>query len=140
MAIDVIISPEIEVARAIERRLQLPGAFDVQPLANSKVSLVGLHCTEDTPIINTPLRQLTALFPDLHIVVIGISRDGRGFMPTPDHALRAGDECYVVAAARHTSRTTVASGHDETERSADEPRGGGGGGRSAVRSGRRHQK
>src|SRR3546814_4569181 len=40
MAIDVIISPEIEVARAIERRLQLPGAFDVQPLANSKVSLV----------------------------------------------------------------------------------------------------
>src|SRR3546814_4560589 len=54
MAIDVIISPEIEVARAIERRLQLPGAFDVQPLANSKVSLVGLHCSEDTPIINTP--------------------------------------------------------------------------------------
>src|SRR3546814_3867553 len=27
MPIDVIISPEIEVARAIERRLQLPGAF-----------------------------------------------------------------------------------------------------------------
>src|SRR3546814_12616354 len=67
MAIDVIISPEIEVARAIERRLQLPGAFDVQPLANSKVSLVGLHCSEDTPIINKPLPQLPALFPHLQI-------------------------------------------------------------------------
>src|SRR3546814_16827382 len=70
MAIDVIISPEIEVARAIERRLQIPGAFAVQPLPNSTISLVGLHCSEDTTIINPPLRQLTPLFPDLHIVVI----------------------------------------------------------------------
>src|SRR3546814_18788660 len=91
MAIDGMSSPEIEGARARERRLQLPGAFDVQPLANSKVSLVGLHCSEDTPIINTPLRQLTALFPDLHIVVIGISRDGKGFVPTPDDDMRAGE-------------------------------------------------
>src|SRR3546814_18631830 len=59
MAIDVIISPEIEVARAIERPLQLPGAFDVQPLANSTVSLVGLHCSRATPTIHTPLRQPT---------------------------------------------------------------------------------
>src|SRR3546814_236703 len=115
MPIDVIISPEIEVARAIERRLQLPGAFEVQPLANGKVSLVGLHCKEDTPIINTPLRQLTALFPDLHIVVIGISRDGRGFVPTPDDDMRAGDEVYVVADTRHLSRTMAAFGHEEKE-------------------------
>src|SRR3546814_16321931 len=86
MPIDVIISPEIEVARAIERRLQLPGAFEVQPLANGQVSLVGLHCKEDTPIINTPLRQLTALFPDLHIVVLGLSRDGRGLVPKDGRA------------------------------------------------------
>src|SRR3546814_8429395 len=113
MPIDVIISPEIEVARAIERRLQLPGAFEVQPLANGKVSLVGLHCKEDTPIINTPLRQLTALFPDLHVVVIGISRDGRGFVPTPDDDMRAGDEVYVVADTRDRKRTMAAFGHEE---------------------------
>jgi trk system potassium uptake protein TrkA len=39
----VIISPEIEVARAIARRLELPGAFEVIPLADGKVSLIGVH-------------------------------------------------------------------------------------------------
>jgi trk system potassium uptake protein TrkA len=115
MPIDVIISPEIEVARAIERRLQLPGAFDVQPLADGKVSLIGLHCSEDTPVINTPLRQLTALFPDLHIVVIGISRDGKGFVPTPDDDMRAGDDVYLVADTGHLGRTMAAFGHEEKE-------------------------
>ncbi|HAQ32518.1 MAG TPA: Trk system potassium transport protein TrkA, partial [Rhodospirillaceae bacterium] len=33
MPIDVIISPETEVARAIWRGLQIPGAFDSIPLA-----------------------------------------------------------------------------------------------------------
>src|SRR5918992_371088 len=38
MPIDVIISPELEVARAISRRLVTPGAFDVIPLADGRVS------------------------------------------------------------------------------------------------------
>src|SRR3546814_18351663 len=109
MPIDVIISPEIEVARAIERRLQLPGAFEVQPLANGKVSLVRLHCKEDTPILNTPLRQLTALFPDLHIVVIGLSPSGRGFVPLPADDLRPGDAGYVVADPRPPPPTTTST-------------------------------
>ena len=33
LPIDIIISPEIEVARAIGRRLKVPGAFDMIPLA-----------------------------------------------------------------------------------------------------------
>ncbi|MDX1736847.1 MAG: NAD-binding protein, partial [Alphaproteobacteria bacterium] len=37
LPIDVIISPEIEVARAINRRLHVPGAFDMIPMANDKV-------------------------------------------------------------------------------------------------------
>src|SRR3546814_14959724 len=41
MPIDVIISPAIEVARAIERRLQLPGAFEVQ---RSEERRVGKEC------------------------------------------------------------------------------------------------
>src|SRR3546814_11659560 len=65
--------------------------------------------------MNPPLRPLTPLFPELHIVVIGISRDGRGFVPTPDDDMRAGDEVYVVADTRHLSRTMAAFGHEEKE-------------------------
>ncbi len=115
MPIDVIISPELEVAKAIGRRLELPGAFDVLPLADGKVSMVGIHCTEDTPVINTPLRQLTALFPELHIVVVGVYRDGKGLIPDADEQLLPGDNIYVVAETSHLDRAMSAFGHEEKE-------------------------
>ncbi len=115
MPIDVIISPEIEVAKAIGRRLELPGAFDVLPLADGKVSMIGIQCTEDTPVIHTPLRQLTALFPELHIVVVGVYRDGKGLIPTADDQLLPGDIIYVVAETSHLARAMSAFGHEEKE-------------------------
>ena len=115
MPIDVIISPELEVAQAIGRRLEVPGAFDVHPLANGKVSMIGLHCTADTPILNTPLRQLTALFPEMNIVVVGIWRDAEGFVPRPETELQEGDDVYFVAETAHVARAMSAFGHEETE-------------------------
>ncbi|MFQ6017866.1 MAG: Trk system potassium transporter TrkA [Kiloniellaceae bacterium] len=115
MPIDVIISPEIEVARAIERRLEVPGAFDVHPLADGKVSMIGLHCTDDTPILETPLRELTALFPELHIVVVGIWRDSQGIVPRPEDELLPGDDVYFVAETAHLTRAMAAFGHEEKE-------------------------
>ena len=115
LPIDVIISPELEVARAIERRLHIPGAFDVHPLANGKVSMIGVRCTEETPILDTPLRQLTALFPELNIVVVGIWRDGMGIVPRPEHELNVGDDIYFVAETAHLARAMAAFGHEEKE-------------------------
>lgn len=115
MPIDVIISPEVEVARGIERRLQIPGAYDVHPLANGKVSMIGVHCTETTPILGTPLRELTGLFPDLHITVVGIWRDGLGIVPSPEDELLAGDDVYFVAETSHLSRAMATFGHEEKE-------------------------
>jgi len=115
LPIDVIISPEIEVARAIERRLQVPGAFDMIPLADNKVKVVGVVCGQNCPIINTPLRQLTGLFPDLNIEVIGIVRGDRAIIPSGDDQMLAGDEVYFVADTRHVPRAMAAFGHEEPE-------------------------
>lgn len=115
LPIDVIISPEIEVARAIIRRLQVPGALDVIPLANDRVRLIGVRCTEDTPLINTPIRQLAVLFPDLNIVLIGIIRQGRALVPTPEDQMLVGDEAYFVVDTQHIDRAMIAFGHEEQE-------------------------
>ena len=64
MPIDVIISPERQVARAVSSRLRVPGAFETISLVEDKVKLVGVRCEEDCPVVNTPLRQLTQLFPE----------------------------------------------------------------------------
>ena len=90
MPIDVIISPELEVARAIARRLEVPGATEVTPFADDRVRLIAARCGPDCPILDTPLRQLTFLFPDLHLICVGIIRDGHLFVPSGDDHLIAG--------------------------------------------------
>lgn len=104
LPIDVIISPEVEIGKSILRRLNMPGAFDVVPFADGRVQLLGIKITEDTPIIDTPIRQINDLFPGLHAVVVGIKRDGEIFTPTPDDPLVPGDEAYFVTLTEQAAR------------------------------------
>jgi len=115
LPIDVIISPEIEVARAITRRLRVPGTIDVIPLANDKVRLIGVRCTAQCPLIHTPLRQLTVLFPDLAIVIIGIVREGKAIVPGPEDQMQEGDEVYFVVDTGHVERAMAAFGREDPE-------------------------
>ncbi|MBP7337752.1 Trk system potassium transporter TrkA [Niveispirillum sp.] len=115
MPIDFIISPEIEVARAVSRRLQVPGAFDMIPLADGLVKVIGVVCSQSCPIINTPLRQLTGLFPDLAIEVVAIIRGDRQFIPCGNDQMLPGDEVYFVADTNHVARAMAAFGHEERQ-------------------------
>ncbi len=115
LPIDVIISPEIEIARAIARRLAAPGAFEMIPLADGRVRVTGVRCTAECPVINTPLRQLTGLFPDLNIAVLAILRGGRIIVPTGDSQMLAGDDVYFAVDSEHVSRAMSAFGHEEPE-------------------------
>ncbi len=115
MPIDVIISPELEVARAILRRLFVPGAIDSIPLADGMVRAIAVRCGEDCPVINTPLRQLTGIFPDLNIVVVGINRGDAMLVPTADDQMLAGDEVYFIADNDHVARAMSVFGHEEPE-------------------------
>ena len=57
MPIDVIISPEVEVAKAITEQLGVPGAFNVISLEDDQIRVVGLSCDESCPLLNTPLKH-----------------------------------------------------------------------------------
>ncbi len=105
LPIDVIISPEREVAEAALRRLAAPAAFDTESFADDKVQLIGLTLEEDCAVINTPLRQLSELFSTLRAVVVGVRRDGKLFVPDPNDQLFAGDQIYLVAATEDVPRT-----------------------------------
>lgn len=115
MPIDVRISPEIEVARAVRRRMHVPGAFDVIAMGLGKVQVIGTRLNEDCPILDTPIRQLSALFPDLAIVIVTILRDGKTIVPSPDDQMLADDEIYFVADEQHVRRAMAAFGHEEPE-------------------------
>ena len=115
MPIDVIISPELEVARAVGRRLEVPGASDMASFADDKVRVIGVRIDAECPIINTQLRQLTELFPGLSIRVLGIFRGGETITPTGDDQMVPGDEVYFAADRAHVKRALAAFGHEERE-------------------------
>ncbi len=115
LPIDLIISPEIEVARAIERRLQLPGALDMLPFGDGRLRVIAVRCQDGCPIVNTPLRQLTEIFPNLNILILGIMRGDNLIVPRGDDQMLVGDEVYFVADSKHVERSMAAFGHEEKE-------------------------
>ncbi|MSO65458.1 MAG: Trk system potassium transporter TrkA [Alphaproteobacteria bacterium] len=115
MPIDVIISPEIEVARAVTRRLHVPGATDAIGFVDDLVQVVAVDIAENCPIIDTPLRQLTELFPDLHIRVFGIVRGDTIITPSAEDRILVGDEVYFVVETGQVARGMAAFGHEEKE-------------------------
>ncbi len=115
LPIDVIISPELEVAEMVLKRIAMPGATDVVAFGEGRIAMVAIECMEECPIVDTPLSQLTELFPDLNATVVGVSRGGRLFVPRSGDQLLAGDLAYVVAAKEHVRRTLGLFGHDEQE-------------------------
>ncbi|WP_166415600.1 Trk system potassium transporter TrkA [Cochlodiniinecator piscidefendens] len=105
MPIDVVISPEREVAEAALRRLSAPSAFETELFLEDKSQLLGLMLEDDCPVLNTPLRQLTDLFSTLSAVVVGVRREGSLFAPEPGDQLFAGDEVYVFTNVQDVART-----------------------------------
>ncbi len=112
LPIDVTISPEMAVGDMILKRLKLPGSFETAIFADGAVTMIGVHCGEQCPLLDTPLRQLTELFPDLMARITGISRGGHLFVPDADDQLLAGDEVYVIVRSDHVHRTLKAFGED----------------------------
>ncbi|MBX3569273.1 MAG: Trk system potassium transporter TrkA [Rhizobiaceae bacterium] len=115
LPIDVIISPELEVGEMVLRRIALPGATEVVRFADKKIAVLGIECLDDCPVINTPLSQLSHLFPDLMSTVVGVSRAGKLFIPRSADQLFAGDLAYVVTTNEQVRRTLALFGHEEPE-------------------------
>ncbi len=105
LPIDVVISPEREVAEAALQRLAAPSTFDTESFMNGRAQLLGISLDEDCPVLNTPLRQLTDLFSTLRAIVVGIRREGRLFAPEPNDQLFADDQIYVFTHVEDVNRT-----------------------------------
>jgi len=112
MPIDVVISPEVEVARGILRRLRTPGAFDLDGLAGGRVQLLGIHATDPTAeVIGATLASLSADRAGAGYRVVAIQRRGRVFLPNPAERIAVGDDVYVLTEPAGVARVMAAFGH-----------------------------
>tara|TARA_B110000008_G_scaffold242811_1_gene251459 strand:- start:236 stop:1339 length:1104 start_codon:yes stop_codon:yes gene_type:complete len=105
LPIDVVISPEQEVAEAALQRLAAPAAFDKETFLKGLVQIIGIELGSDCPVIDTPLKQLTDLFASLRALVVAIRRNGNLFVPTSNDQMFEGDQIYLIVNSDDVSRT-----------------------------------
>ncbi|MDB9738969.1 Trk system potassium transporter TrkA [Candidatus Pelagibacter sp.] len=113
LPIDVIISPEIEIAKSIQRKLEAPGSLDNVPFANNKIRLLEILIDANCPIKDINLNELTKKFPKLNSNIMGVIRDGRFILLKKTDVMLKDDKAYVVINASQMNETLIAFGHTE---------------------------
>ncbi len=111
--IDVIISPEIEVAKSLFRRLEAPGALDNVPFVNDKVKMLEISIEKDCPIIDIPLKNLTLKYPDFRANIVGALRKDKFIFLKKNDKMLEGDNVYVVVSSDQLNQILKAFGHEE---------------------------
>ena len=113
LPIDVIISPEIEIAKSIQRKLEAPGALDSVPFAENKIRLLEILINDNCKLSNIKLNDLTKNHPNLDANIIGIIRDEKFIIPKKNDHVQKDDKIYVIINSSQMSETLEIFGRDE---------------------------
>jgi len=113
LPIDVIISPELEIAKSIQRKLEAPGALDNVPFADNKIRLLEILIDEKCPIVNIQLNELTKKFPKLNANILGVVRNEKFIFLKKNDLMKKNDKAYVIINSSQMKETLSAFGHNE---------------------------
>ena len=113
LPIDYVISPEIEIAKSILRKLEAPGALDNVPFAENKVRLLEIQIDEKCPIFGIKLNDLTKKFPKLNAYILGVVREDKFIILKKNDSLNHNDKAYVIVNSGKIQETLKVFGHNE---------------------------
>ena len=114
LPIDFVISPEIEIAKSIHRKLESPGSSDNVPFANNNIRLLEILVDERCPINNIKLNELTKKFPKLNANILGVVRDDKFIFLKKNDVMKKNDKAYVAINASQIQETLEAFGHNDS--------------------------
>ena len=113
LPIDVIISPEIEIAKSLQRKLEAPGALDNVPFADNRIRLLEILINEKCSLKDIKLNALTKKFPLLDANIMGVIRDDKFVVLRKTDIMLKDDRAYVIINASQLKDTLNAFGHNE---------------------------
>ena len=96
LPIDYVISPELEIAKSIQRKLEAPGALDNVPFAENKLRMLEILIDDKCPIHGIKLNDLTKKFPNLNAYILGVIRNEKFTIIKKNDTLNHDDKAYVV--------------------------------------------
>ncbi|MDB4846671.1 Trk system potassium transporter TrkA [Candidatus Pelagibacter sp.] len=113
LPIDVIISPEIEIAKSLQRKLEAPGALDNVTFAQNKIRLLEISIDKNCPLINIALNEITKKFPKLEANILGVIRNEKFHILKKNDIIKKEDKAYVIINSEQMELTLTAFGHNE---------------------------
>ena len=115
MPIDYLISPELEVAKSIERRIKTPGASDVYTMAGGRVQLIGIKVEEPSRLIGKKYTRLEEYLKSIPFEFIGSIREDQLVKNLDKETIQVDDNMYFVTETENTKKLLTALGHKEKE-------------------------
>ena len=113
LPIDVIISPEVEIAKSIQRKIEAPGTLDNVPFADNKIRLIEIDINSSCPLIDIKLEEITKKFPKLEANILGVIRNEKFIFLKKKDVLKQNDKAYVIINSSQMELTLKAFGHNE---------------------------
>ncbi len=113
LPIDVIISPEVEIAKSIQRKLEAPGALDNVPFADNKIRLLEIDVDDNCPLVDIKLEDITKKFSKLEANILGVIRNEKFIFLKKKDVMKKLDKAYVIINSSQMQLTLDAFGHSE---------------------------
>jgi trk system potassium uptake protein TrkA len=95
--IDTLINPEIEVVKAIQQFMSVPGAVDIGEFADGRVKFVGVNLDKGTRLHKLRLSELSKKIGGPVPLIAAIIRDEKLIIPGGNDRLRQGDLIYFIS-------------------------------------------
>ncbi|UCG81224.1 MAG: Trk system potassium transporter TrkA [Desulfobacterales bacterium] len=96
-SIDMVINPEAEAVKTVERLLKVPGAVDVGEFADGRIKVIGVRLNADCSVNGTKLAGLKKKTGNKKILVTAIVRDEKLIIPSGSDQLLEGDVIYFIS-------------------------------------------
>jgi len=113
LPIDYIISPELEVAKAIIGRLQVPGAMDCMNFVDGEINITEVRCEENFPLSGLTLAEIKDRYSEIFMSVLAIFRGAKPFLPKLTDKLLPNDEIFFAAKKDEVNQLMGLFGHTE---------------------------
>ena len=110
LPIDLLISPDIDIAEHILKILQYPGSSGILPVWQGKYSILTLNINKENPFLGVPLNQISKKLNDLFVGFINIVRNNISFIPDMYETLNNGDELNVLVKSKDIYEVITAFG------------------------------
>jgi trk system potassium uptake protein TrkA len=107
-----MINPERELALDTFRLLQSTVATDIAVFAGGDLQVISLPVTEEAPVVDRTLADITRETGDIPLLTAAIERDGTTLVPSGSTKIVAGDQVYVVATPVSVARALALCGHE----------------------------